>query len=558
MNDAAPRWTFFIAHAKADLEPAEALYELLAPHALTFLDSRCIEFGDDWDQLLAQAQRDARISVILVSSRSGSAYYQREEIAEAIALARTDDRAHRVVPVYLDGEAAQAKSLYGLRLKHGLQLGDDLDIDGVAKALLGMVERLGHPPLPGARPPPLPHLPWWRRRSTWAASGGVVALAAGLAVWQGMPPSVPDADQGPQPPNAPTVTAAGAECLVTDALTPNVLPHYLMNSFGSDNFPYWLRINIENGCPSRKGLSVRFENSGSVTLTSAPQVKPFYIDPGENFGKTFTPDFSFGGTPPDRITIKWSLEDDVEHKLVEGEINTEIVPPKTVAWDLRKPARGGAQGEKVEDAFLLGSLKAWILKPPPEILKLGRGCRRAPGQTMQLEREDAIRNCYEQLFRGEHSIPVSPSPMINFPASDRQSIRAPKSFIEHLGSSPSSLEAALLFVATFNAAHKAGIDPDLVLVIGPAPSGPANSKTAYIAWQLPASPWRALNMQAASENDFAANADTASTQVAQLLEAEAPTRKAAGEHGAAFSADRRMAVVDFANVPTRYQIHGLP
>jgi len=79
--------------------------------------------GDDWDQTIAQAQSESAVSLILVSSRSDKAYYQREEIVVAIEMARDEQRSHRVVPIYVGGYAAIAASLpYGLRLKHAISL----------------------------------------------------------------------------------------------------------------------------------------------------------------------------------------------------------------------------------------------------------------------------------------------------------------------------------------------------------------------------------------------------------------------------------------------------
>jgi len=102
MPEATTNWDFFLAHAGADLPAAEQLYVLLQPRARVFLDKHCLLLGDDWDQELAAAQRGSRITVVLVSSRTEIAYYEREEIAAAIDLARRNKQAHRVVPVYLD------------------------------------------------------------------------------------------------------------------------------------------------------------------------------------------------------------------------------------------------------------------------------------------------------------------------------------------------------------------------------------------------------------------------------------------------------------------------
>lgn len=51
MGHAAETWTwdFFIAHAAKDGAVAEQLYSLLVDQSRPFLDSRCLELGDDWD-----------------------------------------------------------------------------------------------------------------------------------------------------------------------------------------------------------------------------------------------------------------------------------------------------------------------------------------------------------------------------------------------------------------------------------------------------------------------------------------------------------------------------
>ena len=135
-------WDFFIAHAGPDKEVAERLYDRLCQDARTFLDSRSLELGDDWDIKLREAQQSSLVTVVLISGHTDQAYYQREEIAAAIALARTDS-GHRVVPVYLNSEAAASDSVpYGLRLKHGITLSDSVGLGELQDALLKLRTRL--------------------------------------------------------------------------------------------------------------------------------------------------------------------------------------------------------------------------------------------------------------------------------------------------------------------------------------------------------------------------------------------------------------------------------
>jgi hypothetical protein len=146
------QWDIFIAHASPDQSAAEELYGYLAkfehPRKLRiFLDTKSLRLGDDWDTNIAAAQRNSKVTVALVSSKTEGAFYQREEIAAAIALARKDKTNHRVVPIYLDDHAASdAKVPYGLRLKHGISLSEAGSLEAVASRLEDLVEDLDNIP----------------------------------------------------------------------------------------------------------------------------------------------------------------------------------------------------------------------------------------------------------------------------------------------------------------------------------------------------------------------------------------------------------------------------
>jgi len=146
------KWDFFIAHAGHDLESAEKLYDELALGSRVFIDSHCLKLGDDWDLELAKAQKNSEITVVLVSEWTDAAYYQREEIAAAIALARENNESHRVVPVYLTpGKDAKDSVPYGLRLKHGIIIGKRSTLSDAAAQLQKLLREIlalklaGHP-----------------------------------------------------------------------------------------------------------------------------------------------------------------------------------------------------------------------------------------------------------------------------------------------------------------------------------------------------------------------------------------------------------------------------
>lgn len=135
-------WDFFLAHASPDAAAAGHLYDVLAEGnaARVFLDSRSLQLGDDWDVRLAEAQRKSRVTVVLVSGHTENAYYQREEVAAAIAMAREDGQRHRVVPLFIGELNAEATIPYGLRLKHGLHVAGPGEMSSAAISLLGLLD----------------------------------------------------------------------------------------------------------------------------------------------------------------------------------------------------------------------------------------------------------------------------------------------------------------------------------------------------------------------------------------------------------------------------------
>lgn len=135
-------WDFFLAHASDDKDLAEELYNSLKTEAKVFLDTKCLLPGDDWDRELFLAQQSSLITIVFVSSQTEAAYYQREEIAAAINMAREDKENHRVVPIYLDKQSDARKDIpYGLRLKHSLFLTENYDLNDLSNSLLDLLRK---------------------------------------------------------------------------------------------------------------------------------------------------------------------------------------------------------------------------------------------------------------------------------------------------------------------------------------------------------------------------------------------------------------------------------
>ena len=150
-------WDFFIAHAGPDRDAAHELWKELSSTCRVFLDAESLEYGDDWDLALPEAQRNSRVTVVLVSGRTEKAYYLREEIAAAIAMTREDKDRHRVVPVYLDIPPFDDHDVpYGLRPKHGLSISRDGGLKGAALKLAELFARLNNEPVQPMEVPDAP------------------------------------------------------------------------------------------------------------------------------------------------------------------------------------------------------------------------------------------------------------------------------------------------------------------------------------------------------------------------------------------------------------------
>jgi TIR domain len=128
---------FFIGHSARDIKAAEKLYSYLMDRAKVFLDSKSLRLGRSWDLAVRDAQSNSAITVILVSKATDKAFYQREEIARAIAHSREQPSHHTVIPVFLDKIPELSSSLpYGLVTLHGLSISRSFTLVDAADKLM--------------------------------------------------------------------------------------------------------------------------------------------------------------------------------------------------------------------------------------------------------------------------------------------------------------------------------------------------------------------------------------------------------------------------------------
>jgi len=144
-------WEVFIAYPSREHAFATDLHgRLVRAGVRTFIDHRALRPGDPWAARLSAAQREARVTAVLVSNATSGAFYEQEEIAQAIALFRDDPGRHRVVPVYLDDDVDPP---YGLRSIHAVRVAEVGGLAGVVASLVAVTRPLE----PGAEPPqPVP------------------------------------------------------------------------------------------------------------------------------------------------------------------------------------------------------------------------------------------------------------------------------------------------------------------------------------------------------------------------------------------------------------------
>jgi hypothetical protein len=141
-----PRWDFFTAHAGADTDEAQDLYRALRRRRRSvFLDRAELLPGDHWPTELKRHLANSDTFVVLISHNTGAAYYELEEVAIAIDLARRRSFQHAVVPVLLTG-TTPATLPYGLvSLTYITQHGDGFS-DVAGELVDGARRRSQRPP----------------------------------------------------------------------------------------------------------------------------------------------------------------------------------------------------------------------------------------------------------------------------------------------------------------------------------------------------------------------------------------------------------------------------
>ena len=141
-SDIELKYHVFIAHSAKDTAIAKDLYYNLISMYHVFLDSQSLLPGDMWDTEIQKAQANSLITIMLVSNKTELSYYQKEEIANSIDLARNEKHFHRIIPVYIEGRKRTKIIPYGLRRINGVYLSEGEKINVIIPKLNKLIESL--------------------------------------------------------------------------------------------------------------------------------------------------------------------------------------------------------------------------------------------------------------------------------------------------------------------------------------------------------------------------------------------------------------------------------
>jgi len=152
MNHEHFTYDFFIGYASPDRDKAEELFKLLRPDFRVFIDTDGIKPGEIWMEAIKNAQRSSRVNIIMISNKASIAYYQMEEIANAIQLMREPGSLIRVVPVYLQESDPDSfgNIPYGLRILQGIKYDRKTGMKAIADKLHSLLPKPGKPAIPSS------------------------------------------------------------------------------------------------------------------------------------------------------------------------------------------------------------------------------------------------------------------------------------------------------------------------------------------------------------------------------------------------------------------------
>ena len=347
-----------------------------------------------------------------------------------------------------------------------------------------------------------------------------------------------------------------SDCFRAKWFMPKIIPHYLISSIGgSDNFPYWLKMNANNECNKKLLLYVQFGPLSGAKPNIDKQY--FSIQPNNGLIDTFNPNglelIKTDLKNDQNIKMTFSvLERGLDVPVDNGVIDTVLVKPYTIAWDLEKPSSiGGEKGDPVDPSYVVASLTAWTQRPSKQVRDMAKKCRYTIQNNVRLTGEHALESCYNKLFHSDKQILIGDE-YVDFPSRDRQKIEPLEKVLDDGWAT--SLEAALLFAAVFGNDAKGNDEKKLYMLVAPVDKK-SKQKNIYIGWMSSGNRWSALDMYLANDLEFRENLRRSSSIFTSLLTNE--IRLALEEKGAFLSQDDSIAALHFHGAAYKHKIRPL-
>lgn len=407
-----------------------------------------------------------------------------------------------------------------------------------------------------------------------AGAGAPGTSAGGAGAASGSAPAT-TAESGAAGAGGAPAPAAVRPCWRVESHVPEEIPLSLKNTYRGHDFLYWLKLRVENQCDH--ALSLRVSMEPDVGLgepyvefdVARAEVLSWQLRSGEPLTRGMDENFDFlkvDATPWFTMGLTWTVRDKARDLVLDNrEAEVRVMPYDLVDWDLRTP------DQAVPKAFLLASLSAWVINPPPPVRAEADALVVSIDRTLSPQGfADAwFARLYHHYFGGDPAriVPINLSQSwLRLPPAGQQTVSPPARVLETAGRTD-SLEAALLLASLTEAARALqGTSTALLVHLEGQPARPS----FVFAWSVDGRRWKAFTVSRADRRAFEENQAATTAWLGEQLEQNAHWREALSGAGGPWSlqepdghgvlVDEAQGVVGvaFRAAADHYRIRGLP
>lgn len=540
----------FISYRRAD-EPglSRAIYEGLKAELgeeHVFFDVGDIEAGTDWQQEITQALENSVMLLVLigpkwlnVKNEQGRRKLDAPKDTVRFEIATALRRAIPIVPVLLESsklpsETELPRSLKGILRVQAYEVREssfDRDLEGLNEIIRGSLKTSS-----GFRVD-------WRVGSAIAAISIAAISGVFLAPRFLFSPDISTTDP------ADGVGRNGAHptpsCVEIDVQAAKKLPYYLINSIGSEDFPYWFRLEATNNCESDVHLVATFtRQKGPIMIGSTPPWE-HTVKAGSKYAANLEPDFEL--TDPRtlldddvKLGVKVVISDRDERRLGSVTKDISMLQANKLVWELE-----GHDGGRVSEDYLAASLSAWskVRKKPVE--QWAKDCR---GAGLERDPDRWLPQCYEAAASLANDRAIPPL----WERKDEHSIRSADQVFNRGGGN--SLEVALAVAALGRSYSEDSLTHlGLVMYREHADQGPG----LLFLWRRGESDWQAFDARR-FDQPFQDNKRAASLLVRELAILHDRLLESLDSDGVYLADSSDVLALEFGKAAKNFEIGGLP